>query len=112
MVYKPGGNVAFWYRCEELPAIKDKLAAVIVPSGAVAALAVATVPPRLSQGLPPIFADCNSKFSGAYRIKPSGPTSVAPLERRNVADGPLLEVMAVSPAASDDGFENVLSAAN
>jgi hypothetical protein len=112
MVYKPGGNVTSWYRCEELPAIKDKLTAVIVPSGAVAALAVATVPPKLSQGLPPIFADCNSRFSGAYRSKPSGPTSVAPLERRNVADGPLLEVMAVSPAASEGGFENVLSTAN
>jgi len=53
-----------------------------------------------------------TKFSGAYRINPSGPTSVTAVDLRKVADGPLLEVMAVSPAASDDGFENVLSAAN
>jgi hypothetical protein len=52
------------------------------------------------------------RFSGAYRTSPSGPISVAILARKNVADGPFLEVMAISDASREDGFENVLSAAN
>jgi hypothetical protein len=76
---------ALFKKCDPAPAVAVRVSAVKAPLGAAVVLAVTAVVPPVDQTVLLLnSSDRNSKFAGAYTIRPVPSTNVALLPRENV----------------------------